>query len=115
MKATYICTTNDVLANVGVITAGGLVAWTGSTIPDLVIGTTIEAAVFRGALRILKPLAFVRQPSAPEVGPLIAGWARWQTDLGCLDAVSIGVSTLRVRRCPSVTLLTRQVLVSTRW
>jgi Co/Zn/Cd efflux system component len=54
MKATYICTTNDVLANVGVIVAGGLVAWTGSAIPDLVIGTTIATVVLRGAVRILK-------------------------------------------------------------
>jgi Co/Zn/Cd efflux system component len=54
MKATYICTTNDVLANLGVILAGGLVAWTGSAVPDLVIGTTIAAVVLRGAVRILK-------------------------------------------------------------
>jgi Co/Zn/Cd efflux system component len=54
MKATYICTTNDVLANLGVIAAGALVAWTGSAIPDLVIGTTIAAVVLRGALRILR-------------------------------------------------------------
>jgi Co/Zn/Cd efflux system component len=54
MKATYICTTNDVLANLGVIVAGALVAWTGSAIPDLLIGTTIAAVVFRGAVRILK-------------------------------------------------------------
>jgi Co/Zn/Cd efflux system component len=54
MKATYICTTNDVLANLGVILAGALVAWTGSAIPDLLIGTTIVAVVFRGAVRILR-------------------------------------------------------------
>jgi Co/Zn/Cd efflux system component len=54
MKATYICTTNDVLANLGVIVAGALVAWTGSAVPDLLIGTMIAAVVFRGALRILK-------------------------------------------------------------
>jgi len=54
MKATYICTTNDVLANLGVIVAGGLVAWTRSPVPDLVIGTTIATVVLRGAVRILK-------------------------------------------------------------
>ena len=54
MKATYICTTNDVLANLGVIAAGGLVALTGSAIPDLLIGTTIAAVVLRGAVRILR-------------------------------------------------------------
>jgi Co/Zn/Cd efflux system component len=54
MKATYICTANDVLANLGVILAGGLVAWTGSAIPDLVVGAAIAVVVFRGALRILR-------------------------------------------------------------
>ncbi len=54
MKATYICTTNDVLANLGVIVAAGLVAWTHSAIPDLVIGTTIATVVLRGAVRILR-------------------------------------------------------------
>jgi Co/Zn/Cd efflux system component len=54
MKATYICTANDVLANLGVIAAGALVAWTGTPWPDLVIGTAIAALVLRGALRILR-------------------------------------------------------------
>jgi Co/Zn/Cd efflux system component len=54
MKAAYICTTNDVLANLGVIAAAGLVAWTGSPVPDLVIGTAIAGVVLRGALRILR-------------------------------------------------------------
>jgi Co/Zn/Cd efflux system component len=54
MKATYICTTNDVLANLGVIAAGALVAWTGSPVPDLVIGTVIAGVVLRGAVRILR-------------------------------------------------------------
>jgi Co/Zn/Cd efflux system component len=54
MKATYICTANDVLANLGVIAAAGLVAWTGSPWPDLAIGTAIAGLVLRGAVRILK-------------------------------------------------------------
>lgn len=39
MKASWIFSANDVLANLGVIVAGVLVAWTGSAYPDLVIGT----------------------------------------------------------------------------
>jgi hypothetical protein len=54
MKATYICTANDVLANLGVIAAGALVAATGSRLPDLVIGALIAAVVLQGALRILR-------------------------------------------------------------
>jgi Co/Zn/Cd efflux system component len=54
MMATYICTANDVLANAGVILAAGLVAWTGSAAPDLVIGATIALVVLRGGVRILR-------------------------------------------------------------
>lgn len=54
MKATWILSTNDVLANLGVIVAGALVGWTGTRFPDLVIGALIAAIVFSGALRILR-------------------------------------------------------------
>jgi hypothetical protein len=54
MRASYIFSANDVLANLGVIVAGVLVAWTGSPIPDWVIGGLIGAVVFVGALRIFR-------------------------------------------------------------
>lgn len=54
MKASWIFSTNDVLANAGVIIAGGLVAATGTRWPDLLIGTAIALLVASGALRILK-------------------------------------------------------------
>lgn len=54
MKASWIFSTNDVLANVGVIVAGGLVAATGTRWPDLLIGTAIALLVASGALRILR-------------------------------------------------------------
>ncbi len=54
MRASWIFTTNDALANVGVIMAGVLVAVTGSALPDLVIGTAIAALVASGAWRILR-------------------------------------------------------------
>lgn len=54
MKASWIFSTNDVIANAGVILAGGLVMATGTKWPDLVIGTIIAALVLRGGLRILK-------------------------------------------------------------
>ena len=39
--------------NLGVITAGVLVAWTGSNYPDLVIGSIAGLVVLNGAKRIL--------------------------------------------------------------
>ena len=53
MRASLIFSTNDTLANAGVIVAGALVAWTGSRLPDLLIGAAISLLVLRGGLRIL--------------------------------------------------------------
>jgi Co/Zn/Cd efflux system component len=54
MRASWIFSTNDVLANLGVMVAGALVAWTGSRLPDLVVGTVVAALVLLGAVRILR-------------------------------------------------------------
>jgi Co/Zn/Cd efflux system component len=54
MKASYIFSANDVIANAGVILAGFLVAVTGSHYPDLVIGTVVGLIVLNGARRILR-------------------------------------------------------------
>jgi len=54
MNASWIFSSNDVIANVGVIVAGALVAWTQSRLPDLVVGAIIAAVVFSGAIRILR-------------------------------------------------------------
>ncbi len=54
MKASWIFSTNDVLANLGVMAAGALVAATGSRVPDLVVGTVVAALVLLGAARILR-------------------------------------------------------------
>jgi hypothetical protein len=54
MRASWIFSANDVIANLGVIIAGGLVAWSGSRYPDLVIGFIIAGIVLNGARRILK-------------------------------------------------------------
>ncbi|CEA03950.1 CDF family heavy metal/H(+) antiporter [Pseudomonas saudimassiliensis] len=53
MKASWIFSANDVVINMGVIIAGALVAWTGSSYPDLVIGTIVVLIVINGARRIL--------------------------------------------------------------
>lgn len=53
MRASVIFSTNDTVANVGVIVAGVLVAWSGSSLPDLLIGAAISLLVLRGGQRIL--------------------------------------------------------------
>jgi len=54
MKASMIFTSNDVIINLGVITAGILVNWLKSNKPDLIIGTIVFVLVIQGAIRILK-------------------------------------------------------------
>lgn len=54
MEASYIFSTNDVIANVGVIIAGAAVYFTRSPYPDLIVGLIIAAVVFRGSISILR-------------------------------------------------------------
>lgn len=54
MKASWIFSTNDVIANVGVVVAGALVYLFNSRIPDLVVGSIIAFVVLRGSLTIIK-------------------------------------------------------------
>lgn len=54
MQASMIFTSNDVIVNLGVIVAGGLVYLTNSKYPDLIVGTIVFAIVGQGAYRILK-------------------------------------------------------------
>jgi len=80
MKASWIFSTNDVLANVGVIIAGALVAYFGSALPDLIIGSLIAAVVIRGAARIITDARHELAKAAQQVvlpdGPRPAGSAR---------------------------------------
>jgi cation diffusion facilitator family transporter len=54
MRASWIFSKNDVIANVGVIVSGGIVFVTGSRWPDLLVGIAIAYVVFRGALVIIE-------------------------------------------------------------
>ncbi|WP_317930721.1 cation transporter [Halioxenophilus sp. WMMB6] len=64
MRASWIFSTNDVIANLGVIVSGLLVALLGSRLPDLLIGTLIAIVVIRGGVTILKDARQERQSSS---------------------------------------------------
>jgi Co/Zn/Cd efflux system component len=53
MRASWIFSKNDVIANIGVITAGVLVHALASPLPDLVIGALISFVVLRGGIAIV--------------------------------------------------------------
>lgn len=54
MRASFIFSANDVVANLAVVLAGLLVRLTGSPLPDLVTGLGIAALVLAGGVRILR-------------------------------------------------------------
>lgn len=53
LRATWLFTRADVVANLGVILAGVLVLWLGSPYPDFIIGTLIGLYVIKEAVEIL--------------------------------------------------------------
>ena len=75
MRASWIFTANDVIANMGVIAAGLLVMWLDSFWPDLIIGSLIALVVLAGARRII---AESRAAQARAETPCAAS--------GCADA-----------------------------
>lgn len=54
IQASKIFTANDVLINTGVIVAGGLVYFTSSRIPDLMIGTVVFILIIKGTIKIFR-------------------------------------------------------------
>ena len=61
MRASWIFSTNDVIANLGVILSGALVMVLGTRVPDLVIGAVIAFIVVRGGVQILREAKAVGQ------------------------------------------------------
>ena len=66
MRASWIFSKNDVIANVGVIMSGGLVYVTGVRWPDLVVGIAIAYIVFRGGMAIIADARHEQSQSATK-------------------------------------------------
>lgn len=54
VRAVWLFSRNDALANVAVIIAAGLVAWTGKAWPDLTVAAIIAALFLHSAIEILR-------------------------------------------------------------
>ena len=54
MRASWVFSKNDVIANIGIIISGVIVYWTGAAIADLLIGLVISLIVIRGGFSILQ-------------------------------------------------------------
>jgi len=70
MRASWIFSTNDVIANAGVILSGALVWWLDMRWPDIVIGAVIVLVILRGARMILREakeeLVATQKPSCSD-------------------------------------------------
>ena len=53
LSSTFECSRNDVIANLGVLAAAGLVALTASPWPDIAVAAVIAAIFLRSALRVI--------------------------------------------------------------
>lgn len=54
MKSVWLCSRNDIIANISVILAAGMVAVLQSAIPDLVVGVALSALFIKSAISVLK-------------------------------------------------------------
>lgn len=57
MRASWIFSKNDVIANLGIVAGGALVWALESNLPDLIIGAAIVALVVRGGVHIIRDAA----------------------------------------------------------
>lgn len=53
MRASWVCSRNDMLANIGVFLSAGCVIWFDSALPDLFIGTAIAGLILHSSLKII--------------------------------------------------------------
>lgn len=71
MSSTFECSRNDVVSNVGVLIAAGLVAASGSAWPDIAVGAIIAVIFLRSAWNVLseaRPVWVAARTSAGEQG-----------------------------------------------
>jgi Co/Zn/Cd efflux system component len=54
LRSTWLCSRNDLVANVAVIGSAGAVAWTASPWPDALVGAALAALWLRTSARVLR-------------------------------------------------------------
>jgi cation diffusion facilitator family transporter len=68
MRSTWLCSRNDLIANIGVLFAAGTTYVLASRWPDIVVGTTIAGLFLHSAVRVLsQSIRALRVPAAPAV------------------------------------------------
>ena len=60
MRSVWLCSRNDIVANVSVLIAGAAVSWFASQVPDMLVGVGIAMLFLRSSLAVLREAATVR-------------------------------------------------------
>lgn len=65
LRASWIFTTNDMLANVGIALSGAAVMFFQSPLPDLIIGLVVGGIVLHGGWEILQEAGEAQREDSP--------------------------------------------------
>ncbi|GGO70116.1 cation diffusion facilitator family transporter [Bowmanella pacifica] len=66
LRASWVCSRNDMLANLGVLLSAALVSWLGAAWPDWVIGSVIALIIIFSAWRIIRDARQVATDNKPS-------------------------------------------------
>lgn len=86
LRSTWLCSRNDLVANISVIATAGLVALTGSLWPDVVVGLAIAALFLHSAGQVIREARQEWRASAAQPQPgrsSCAGESRAEPDARC--------------------------------
>jgi cation diffusion facilitator family transporter len=71
MHSVWLCSRNDIVANVAVLGAGAAVWALHSRWPDILVGLAIAALFLSSSARVLREAARERRAAAPSPGPVL--------------------------------------------
>jgi cation diffusion facilitator family transporter len=66
MRSTWLCSRNDIIANIGVLLAAGGVLLTGTMLPDLLVSMIITAVFLQSAWAVLRSAFAERRLATPK-------------------------------------------------
>lgn len=73
MSSVWLCSRNDVIANVSVLVGGGLVFATGTLWPDLVVGLALTVLFVYSSFKVLKEARLTLSGSSPVASGVLIG------------------------------------------
>ncbi|MSQ07304.1 MAG: cation transporter [Dehalococcoidia bacterium] len=99
MRSTWLCSRNDIIANVGVLVAAAAVFATNSRWPDLAVGLGITAVYARSAVYVLlQAVAELRSPASVHDHDHVPD-AVWQPLVLLLPKCAAGTCPAKACRC----------------